>query len=252
MLANVYDEAFGHLARVDDSGNQKHLFGFELNHLFRGSGTRVSPKRLKIDRSIQKWSVIATCTDVLFCEGLGDALCATSEEQQNLCNSAGTVITGQNILVCPLYLLRELLEANSWRFVLDGGQQGGQWLLSAEKEGQATYRWAMSGSPFACLSHTMSGVACDERQCWARRIQQVASSKTLLPRSSRIQRFNVLRAIRSLSPKRPLCQLPKPALKKVIRQGVICFGKISKCAPNGAIDSPDYFSDSSEDDSSQA
>jgi hypothetical protein len=243
MLANVYDEAFGNLDRVE--ANQKQLLGFELNHLFRGSGTRVSPKRLKTDGSIRKWSVIARCTDILFCEGLGDALCASSGERQNLCNSAGTVITGQNILVCPLYLLRELLETNSWRFVLDdGGQQGGQWVLSAEKEGQVRYRWAMSGSPFACLSHTMSAVACDELQCWTRRIQQVASSRTVLPRNSRIQRF--------LSPKRPQCQLPKPALKKVIRQGVICFGKISKRALNGAIDSPDYSSDSLDDDRSQA
>ena len=206
-LANLYEEAFSNLSRVQ-RGNQ--LLGFELNDLLH-TGRTISPRILPIGESIKQWSPLVDTGDLVFCTGLGDAISAKDNQR----DCAVTPIPGQNILVCPIYLLKELL--------LENGCCIHGHFAYVEKKGDDGYKWELTGNPFRCTSDSREH--CDTIMCWTNRLQRVVPASKV--------RDVITARIGSLKSVEGRLETLELGLDREVptMTGAICFGKVRQSKP---------------------
>jgi hypothetical protein len=185
MLHDRYDDASssqGIRKKYNDS-----LIGVELRDLINIGRTNAFPKELKVGGGIRYWSSLVETDLIVFCKDLGDVIEPVGERVMDgeRIASVPTCLSppvGENILICPLYLLKGKLESRSCNktghgFVIPG--KGG-------------YKWQISGNPYVC-SEKVLGRKCDGRRCWPYRIQQLVPSDfvmALTQNSATISKFS--------------------------------------------------------------
>jgi len=155
---NRYLEAFRSIP-PGTKDSSTGLVGFELiDILDAAEDQKVAARLLPLSNQIQQWKVLVKNQNVVFARGLGDVIEAvrTAEGCRECSLSA---IPRQDFLVCPVYLLQEILLKTScslyWHFV--------------EKKGNDGFKWIFKGDPFQC---TWKGKS-KEHDCWKGRLQQI-------------------------------------------------------------------------------
>lgn len=212
-LTNRFEEAFANLVHVQRRTPYDDMLGFELKDILH-SGRKITPKTLPVKGSIKKWSALADMGDLVFCTGLGDAISIAGNCGQSCINTM-TPIPNHNILVCPLYLLKEMLIENGC--CIDGQ------FACVEKSGEDGYKWEVTGNPFQCNFSNSNG-RCDTTTktiCWANRLQHVIPARKL----RRIISKGIGDRLRTRITINTVVQVPRPESIPTMT-GAICFGKI--------------------------
>jgi hypothetical protein len=210
-LSDLYDEAFSNLVNVQRNGPCDHLLGFELKHLLH-PGQTISPKLLPIKGGIQSWSALVEMGDIIVCRGLGDAISSTGVNGGGYCPHAENPIAGQNILVCPIYLLKEMLAANGCIIHQEYGY--------AEKKGVDGYKWVITGTPFQCTAERTKS----QSLCWSNRLQRVAHVSRLIQVTGPIKQGFTRIMIQFHSSQESVRTMYSNILSS--RRGAICFGQL--------------------------
>jgi hypothetical protein len=173
-IMNTFDEAYTYLAAVPRTDLHDDILGFEAVHLLL-PGRTINPKIIRAKGGIKSWCCLVERSDVVVCNGLGEAI-ASSDVQGQPCQHSREVISGQDVLVCPVYLLNELLDQNSCRRNSLANVPFIRGEPYAEKAGPSGYQWFVSENPFECVAfqhsrhHRTEGLF---HACWKKRLQQV-------------------------------------------------------------------------------
>ena len=220
-LAGIYEESYSSLLQIQRTETGQDLLRFELNDLLNG-GRTLCPKKLQVRAGIRKWSALVEMGDTVFRRGLGETIHPIDLDMGRPCRHAQSPIKGHSILVCPLYLLTEMLIANSCRLqLLNPVGQTPSVKILAEKSGTNGYKWVLSGSPFQCQIPVEEGQA--DRACWKSRLQQVIPSNKLqkiIPTTVSASLQQIISAMIH-RPHTASCDL-----ESKIQKGWICFGEI--------------------------
>jgi tetratricopeptide (TPR) repeat protein len=204
MLHDRYDDARAKLGIRTDY--RESLVGVELRDLMDVGCRHAFPKELKVKSGIRFWSSLVDTELVVFCKNLGDVIEPVVEEMADgeIGRTApfSTCIAPpdhQNILICPLYLLKQKLEKRSYKTTGFG----------FEINGRGGYKWRIHGNPYVCSEKGVGGM-CDGRRCWPHRIQQ------LVPND--YQRWNFRRYPTTTT------KVSSSVLVSLDGQGALCFG----------------------------
>jgi hypothetical protein len=213
-LGALYEEAFSHLTSVLGHNPHEPLLGFELNDLLN-AGRTVWPKALPVENGIRSWSPLLERNDLVFCRGLGDVIVSTvADDHASRC--ALSPISGKNILVCPIYLLKQLLMCN--------GCQIRDNFTYFEKAGEGGYKWVLTGTPFKCCAEGRT-VPCELAACWAQRLQRVVPAGRLQNRLPKKLNASLHRLSFRFHLSRK--QTTGPDLPHNLNpRGAICFGEV--------------------------
>lgn len=195
-FADIYSEAFRKFDEAPRTDPFDHLRGFELIDLLK-QGEPTAPKILPANNGVQHWCALVGILDVVFCRGIGHVI-EPSEITLAPCTYAP--IEGQNILVCPIPLLVQILQSNGMN-PKDGCIEGNG------------YKWEYTGSPFGCERKVDAHEGDNFDDCWLGRLQKFTPYR----------RFHLHRMLPSL--RRNIRR--QKSLDSVLGTcGVICFGEI--------------------------
>jgi tetratricopeptide (TPR) repeat protein len=168
--------------RYDDASSSQNirkrysdsLIGVELRDLMDIGCENTFPKQLQVENGIRFWSSLVETDLIVFCKDLGNVIEPVVEKVVD--GGEGCRVrahpclvppAGENILICPLYLLKGKLERRSCN------KTGHSFVIP----GKGGYTWQMSGTPYTC-SEKGIGSKCDGRRCWPHRIQQLVPLAT--------------------------------------------------------------------------
>ena len=143
----TFDEPYKNLLDVPRRHMHANLLGFEALHLLY-PGKTISPKILRAKCGIKNWSGLVETGDIVVCSGLGEAIVPRHMNEKKLCDYAMQAISGQDILVCPIYLLNQIFEENSCK--RNDLKQVSNRKPYAEKAGPEGYQWVVTNNPFQC------------------------------------------------------------------------------------------------------
>jgi hypothetical protein len=203
-LASKYGQAFGSIETGIQEGSGDNLIGFEFKSiLYAREGQSVPAKELPMNHKIGVWRSLVNHADVVFGRGFQEILRPVEVlEGSPICRNVP--LWGEDVLVCPVYLLQEKLKEQSYSIYRHFATAAG------------TTQWVFSGNPFKKCSE-----ACDGRTCWRGRLQQI--KRTRLPALI----ANVNKVIKFVG----LADRPVPAASESLpfdMHGAICFGEAQK------------------------
>jgi hypothetical protein len=161
-----YDILFGEIKALVRSKSTNDILGVDIvDIVFPQKGHTFAPRVLKVGEGIEAWAALVGTGDVLFCRRFEDAMVP---RKFPVCEFVLQPPIQQNILVCPVYLLRRCLEREGCTF--------GDGVVEA----QGRFQWMCCGSPFRC-----SPQYCSKRNCWLHRLQYIR------PLDTRIERWGL-------------------------------------------------------------
>lgn len=225
LLHDRFDDAYASIRAVRRR-HKNSLFGFDLRDMINLGKETVFPRELKIENGIQYWSCLVDTDAVVFCKNIGEIiepvmefsvqpiLYPTPTSTISISSRPANRDTGaclrqclippkrENILVCPLYLLKQKLEARSFR---DDPKLGG-----IVVSGPGGYQWKFTGNPYKC-SEQRVGLACDGRRCWRYRLQQLETIAHIFLKLNNVSTTSVFRSGATFS---------------LDSGGALCFGEI--------------------------
>jgi hypothetical protein len=177
------------------------LVGFEVNDIINArEGQIINAKALPLNNSIRSWSALIENDNVVFARGLGTIFRATLDIPRCI----STPPEGQDILVCPVYLLQEKLEERCCIFGED----------SVTKPGPNGYTWLFTRDPYKfCQNETARGHC----SCWNDRLQRVNSKGSMRYIEKSISRLTLTGQEKSRRTHLPFDM-----------HGAICFGGLRK------------------------
>ena len=168
------------------------LIGFELVDILNaGEGHSILARRLPLNHEIRTWRDFVGNQHVVFVGNLEDPI-----KPMNVIRPCEvTPLYGHNVLVCPVYLLKDVLTTGGWELYEHG----------VLKRGDRACQWTFNGTPFSCSQ----GTSCEKHACWKYRLQQL-QTKTY-PRQ-------LIELFQSRSPRISSQSLPYDD------GGAVCFG----------------------------
>jgi hypothetical protein len=194
-FSEKFGNAFGRLIGVLRGHASDEILGFDFLELVSATPDGVIlPKQLQVKASVDAWSSLVGNADVVFCKGLGDVIIPGGSVTRTICQYIQRPLSGSNLLVCPVYLLKRRLEQQGCTFH-DG------FIVKSNR-----YKWVFRGNPFQC-----SQTGCSRKDCWKDRVQQI-SADTFAVRA--------FRRLLGRDSQDSDCSI------SLGEEGAICFGKV--------------------------
>jgi len=152
----VYESHFDVLKKYERNRCDP-ILGWDLYDILNPAfGSGVDARKLAATGGIERWSSLLGKEDIIFVNGWSNLICA---EERTLCPFIQEEIP-PNILFCPLYLLKELLERHRCK-------------IRETSVDNDFYEWIFTGRPYHCREQWH-----DLRNCWGIRLQK-ARAKTI-------------------------------------------------------------------------
>jgi hypothetical protein len=165
-MSGHYSTAYGLLMTGRIKKPQYHgmvagqILGFDLEDVRRCEGRA---RKLKITENMRAWVPLAEKIAVVFCGDIGEVIRVPNQDNLPVCMQSTPV--GQNILVCPLRLLKRY-------FVALGKFQNGAMYV----DGDTKYRWIPNPNAFVGCR---PDAPCMGQGCWGTRLQRIEEGKVL-------------------------------------------------------------------------
>jgi hypothetical protein len=136
-FSEKFGSAFGRLIGVLRGHASDEILGFDFLELVSATPDGVIlPKQLQVKASVGAWSSLVGNADVVFCKGLGDVIRPRGSVTRRICQYIQRPLSGSNLLVCPVYLLKRPLEQQGCTF-------HNHFIAKSNR-----YKWVFRGNPF--------------------------------------------------------------------------------------------------------
>jgi len=150
---------------VDARCTSTKILGFEVSDILEND--QVCPRILPVKNRVETWRLLATNTDVVVCDDIGDVLKLKDASNLSICSQKQPV--GSNILVCPLPLLIHYFDSKED--------------YCYQQRGRKNFKWVPEGNPFECGLKDQ----CDSTRCWKTRLQCIGRGEGRIRRHQSLE-----------------------------------------------------------------
>lgn len=165
-----YNDLFSQLLPIVRTRWNDEIIGWELLQIIqlKASG-RAVPRKLVMDQSIRAWAPLIGVENIIFTRGLDNLIRPKGSQDTRIVHM---IPERKNILVCPVFLLKRLLEEDACEIENN---------YTRKSKAYAWY-FKKTDSQIECLMHIAGTAHCWDHKCWVAYLQEVEPMTNFLQR----------------------------------------------------------------------